>query len=86
MRSSTPSSPCETVRAMSVSSRVAFSEGKNSGVAVGARIKGAATGEAAELLHVLRPFVAGLIDKGLLDGLHRRRRLAPTDTSRELSY
>ena len=68
MHSSTASSPCETVRVTSVSSSVACSEGKNSGVAVGARIKAAATGEAAELLLVSRPFVAGLIDKGLLDG------------------
>ena len=37
------------------------------------------TGEAAELLHVSRPFVVGLIDKGLLParmaGAHRRIRL-----------
>ena len=37
------------------------------------------TGEAAELLHVSRPFVVGLIDKGALParmvGAHRRMRL-----------
>lgn len=37
------------------------------------------TGEAAELLHVSRPFVVGLIDKGILParmvGAHRRIRL-----------